>query len=151
MTIDVRNRILDTLRREETFLCAVATMDAGGTPAVRYVFAMIDDDLTIRFPTFIQTGKVAQIRENPSVALTCGETDRTNPGSYFQIRGRAEISTAPADRARVWTDRLAKWFSGAQDPDYAVVVVRPDAILALPIGGGAVAQAWSKNAAGGGS
>ena len=139
---DVLERILETLREEPAFLCALATVTGEGHPSVRTMRATIDDDLTIRCPTFLQTDKVAQIRARPEVCLTCGSTDSDRPGSYFRIEGRAEISTDPTDRRLAWNDRLEKWFSGSDDPNYAVVKIVPHRIVALPIGGGPGAQVW---------
>jgi general stress protein 26 len=139
---DVRRRILETLQVEPTFLCALATVTEEGHPSVRTMRATIDEDLTIRCPTFVRTDKVAQIRSRPDVYLTCGSTDADRPGSYFRIEGRAQISTDPADRRLAWSDRLAKWFTGTDDPNYAVVRIVPHRIVALPIGGGPDPQVW---------
>jgi len=139
---DVVRRILEALRAEPTFLCALATVTEDGSPSVRTMRATIDEDLTIRCPTFLGTDKVAQIRVRPKVHLTCGSTDSDQPGSYFRIEGRAEISTDPTDRQLAWNDRLEKWFSGTYDPDYAVVKIVPYRIVALPIGGGPDTQVW---------
>lgn len=102
----------------------------------------IDDDLTIRCPTFLDTNKVRQIRAYSGVAFTCGDTDPSRPGTYFEIRGEARISTDPGDRLRVWGPLQRKRFSGPDDPDFAVVAIRPTVIELLPIGGGPDAQVW---------
>jgi len=141
---DVVRRILGVLQAEPTFLCALATVTEEEHPSVRTMRATIDDDLTIRCPTFLGTNKVAQIRTRPEVHLTCGSTDSDRPGSYFRIQGRAEISTDPTDRRLAWNDRLEKWFSGSEDPNYAVVRIVPYRIAALPIGGGSAAQVWQR-------
>jgi len=138
-----RQRILDSLQQEEDFLCALATAGADGHPRVRYMKATIADDLVIRCPTFATTQKVMDIRTCPYVSLTCGETDSLRPGSYFQIKGHAEISQEKSDRIAAWTSRLEKWFSSIEDPNYAVVRIIPTRILALPIGGGPAGEAWS--------
>jgi general stress protein 26 len=139
---DVITRILETLQAEPAFLCGLATVTKDGRPSVRTMRATIDDKLTIRAPTFLGTEKVEQIRACPEVHLTCGSTDSDRPGSYFRIEGRAEIRTDPTDRRLAWNDRLAKWFEGLDDPNYAVVRVTPYRIAALPIGGGPEAQLW---------
>jgi general stress protein 26 len=133
---DVVERILTGLRRDEFFLAALATVGADGAPCVRYVRGKIDEVLTIRCPTFLDTNKVRQIEAHPGVALTCGDTAPSRPGTYFEIKGEAPISTNLDDRRRVWGTLQQKWFSGPDDPDFAVVVIRPASIEALPIGGG---------------
>ena len=144
--MDVVRRILETLRVESAFLCALATVTEDARPSVRTMRATIDDDLTIRCPTFLGTDKVAQIRARPDVHLTCGSTDSDRPGSYFRIEGRATISTGPDDRRLAWNDRLAKWFAGPDDPNYAVVRIVPSRIVAQPIGGGPAPQVWEVEA-----
>jgi general stress protein 26 len=139
---DVVRRILETLQAKPTFLCALATVTEDGRPSVRTMRATIGEDLTIRCPTFLRTDKVAQIRAHPEVHVTCGSTDSDRPGSYFRIEGQAQISADPTDRRLAWNARLAKWFTGKDDPSYAVVKIVPKRILALPIGGGPDAQVW---------
>jgi len=139
---DVVRRILETLQAEAAFLCSLATVTEDGRPSVRTMRATIDGDLAVRCPTFLGTDKVAQIQARPNVHLTCGSTDSERPGSYFRIEGRATISIEPDDRRLAWNDRLEKWFAGPDDPNYAVVKITPDRIVAHPIGGGPPAQVW---------
>ena len=139
----VTERILAVLRREDDFLCALATAGTDGRPHVRYMKGMIDEHLTIRCPTFASTQKVRHIQSCADVSLTCGDTDSSRPGSYFQIAARASISQDLADRTAAWTPRLEKWFSGIDDPDYAVVRIEPTRILAIPIGGGPAGEIWA--------
>ena len=139
----IASRILATLRRKDDFLCALATTADDGHPHVRYMKGVIDDDLTIRCPTFVSTQKVRDIRSCANVSLTCGDTDSCQPGSYFQITAQASISLGLADRTAAWTPRMEKWFSGIEDPNYAVVRIEPIRILAFPIGGGPAGESWT--------
>jgi len=141
---DTKQRILPTLQRTEPFLCHLATLTEDGRPWVRTMRGVMDDELVIRCPTFAGTKKIAQIQTNPEVHLTCGDTDPLNPGSYFQIEARAEITLDTSDREAAWSDLLAKWFSGLDDPAYAVVRITPYLITALPIGGGPPAEVWER-------
>lgn len=137
-------RLMTTLQTDEDFLCALATVSREGRPHVRYMKGVIDDQLTIRCPTFLGTQKVQDITSCADVSLTCGDTDSSRPGSYFQITARASISQQLADRQQAWTSRLEKWFSGVEDPNYAVVRIEPVRILACPIGGGPAGEVWEK-------
>ena len=139
----VRERILAALRQEDEFLCVLATVGIDGLPHVRYMKGVIDDKLTIRCPTFISTQKVRDIHGQAAISLTCGDTDASQPGSYFQVAARAYISQEHEDRIVAWTPRLAKWFDGPEDEGYAVVIIIPVRILALPIGGGPTAEEWT--------
>jgi general stress protein 26 len=52
----------------------------------------------------------------------------TNPQTaeaYVQIQGRAEVSRDEAERKAYWKDELKTYFSGPDDPNYSVVIVRP--------------------------
>jgi general stress protein 26 len=140
----VAERLLFTLQREEDFLCALATVGEDGRPRVRYMKGVIDEQLTIRCPTFLATHKVEDIACCDAVSLTCGDTDSSHPGSYFQITARASISHELADRQQAWTSRLEKWFNGVEDPNYAVVRIEPVRILACPIGGGPAGEIWER-------
>jgi len=139
---NMKQRILDTLLPSKPFLCHLATLTEDGRPWVRTMRGVIGEDLVIRCPTFAGTKKVAQIEANSEIHLTCGDTDPSRPGSYFQIEARAEITQSLEDREAAWTDHLAKWFSGPEDRAYLVVRITPTRITALPIGGGPPAEIW---------
>lgn len=122
-------------------LSSVATIAEGGKPWVRYVMTQGADDLSIRFATFAQSRKVAQIAANPEVHLTLGVTDPGVMIPYLQIQGRARFSTETEDRHAFWSEMLAGYFSGPDDPNYGVVIVTPYLIeLATP--GSFVPEVW---------
>lgn len=122
---DLKERILAVIKTPQ--LMPLATVTEDGNPWVRYVMGFGADDLSIRFVTSLQTRKVAQIKSNPEVHLTCGasssslqETER-----YLQISGKAEITTDETERNLYWNDNLKAYFSGPDDPAYCVVIVKP--------------------------
>ena len=140
-------RIRSTLQTDSNFLFSLATVGKDGRPRVRIVRGTIDEGFTLRCPTFANTAKVRHIRACSEVHVTCGNTATDRPGSYFQIEGRATISSDAEDRRALWSDRLGKWFNGPDDSRYVVVVIRPYRIAALPIGGGPAAAVWESEAA----
>ena len=114
-------------------LSSVATITEEGKPWVRYMMTIGADDLSIRFATFAQSRKVAQIAANPEVHITLGVTDPGVMITYLQIQGRARFSTETADRNGFWSEMLAEYFSGPDDPNYGVIIVTPYRIeLATP-------------------
>ena len=143
---DARERLAEALGEGEPFLCSLATVGSDGAPRVRFVRAKLDHELILRIPTFVETLKVLHIQADPRVHITCGDTDAERPGTYFQIDGTAEITTDDAEREATWTPRLAKWFSGPDDADYAVVKVTPTQITALPIGRAGEPSVWRASA-----
>jgi general stress protein 26 len=120
---DLRAKIHDLIKERQ--LMPVATITEEGTPWVRYVTASGDEDLTIRFVTSLRSRKVAHIRSNPAVHLVCGAKTLESTENYLQIAGRAEISTDEKERRRLWNDNLKDYFSGPDDPNYCVVIVKP--------------------------
>ena len=120
---DVRERILKILRQPQ--LAGLATITQDGKPWVRYVMAVASEDLTIRCATFVSARKVKQIKKNPEVHLTCGVADPRTMAPYLQIQGRATLNTSREARHGFWSDMLASIFSGPDDPNYAVVEIKP--------------------------
>ena len=136
---DLKLRILQILGPAQQ--ASFATLTGQGKPWVRYVFCQADEDLTVRFATFRDSRKVAQIRGNPEVHLTCG----AGPGQprYLQIQALAEFHTDPPELLRFWKDSLQCYFKGPDDPNYGVVVLRPYRIeLCTP--GSLTPEVWDK-------
>ncbi len=120
---DVKERILKILRQPQ--LAGLATITQDGKPWVRYVMAVASQDLTIRCATFVSARKVKQIQKNPEVHLTCGVPDLQHMAPYLQIQGRAALNTSKEARHAFWSDMLAPIFSGPDDPNYAVLEIKP--------------------------
>lgn len=120
---DLAQRILTIIK--EPHLASFATSAEESKPWVRYVTCQASEDLTIRFSTFIGSRKVAQIKKNPEVHLTCGVTDLATAQTYLQIQGKAELSTDKAEREAFWNDYLKRYFKGPDDPNYGIIIVKP--------------------------
>lgn len=120
---DLKDRILEIIQKPQ--LAVLATVTGEGKPWARYVMTVADEDLTIRFASFVSARKVQQIRENPEVHLTCGATGLETIAPYLQIQGRAELSVEKAERDGFWTEELGEIFAGPDDPNYGVVLVTP--------------------------
>jgi general stress protein 26 len=110
---------------KEPHLASFATITEDGKPWVRYVMCHASEDLTIHFATFFDSRKVAQIKKNSEVHVTCGVTALATAHSYLQIQGKAEFSTDKAEREGFWNDHLKKYFKGPDDPNYGIVIVKP--------------------------
>jgi len=123
-------------------LSSVATIAEGGKPWVRYVMTTGSDDLSVRFATYARSRKVMQIAANPEVHVTLGVNDPVVMKPYLQIQGRARFSTEAAERHGFWSEMLANYFSGPDDPNYGVVVVTPYRIE-LANAGVPVPEVWT--------
>lgn len=129
---DLEKKILDIIGKPH--MAGFATVTEEGKPWTRYVMPVASQDMTIRFSTFLNSRKVSQIRRNPEVHLNCGVVDPMVWKSYLQIEGRAEITIDPDEKKAFWNDEIAKIFKGPDDPDYAIVIVRPYRIELNTIG-----------------
>jgi general stress protein 26 len=120
---DLQQRIFDILRPSQ--LASFATVMAGGKPWVRYVICEGREDLSIRFATFVNSRKVQQINLHPEVHLTCGVNAPTFMWPYLQVQGRAELARTRAERQGCWKVSLASYFTGPDDPNYGIVIIKP--------------------------
>jgi general stress protein 26 len=115
-------------------LASFATITEDGKPWVRYVMTRADEELTIRFATFVSSRKVSHIRANPEVHLTCGFSSLVKMQPYLQIQARAEVTTDKGERHAYWHDQLEAYFKGPDDPNLAIVIVRPYRIELMALG-----------------
>ena len=120
---DLKANIYDVIKEPQ--LMPVATITEGGNPWVRYVVGFGGEDLTIRFVTSLQTRKAAHIKRNPEVHMICGARTLESTENYLQIAGKAEITTDEQERHSLWNDDLKAYFSGPDDSNYCVVIVKP--------------------------
>jgi general stress protein 26 len=120
---ELKEKILAVIKTPQ--LMSLATLTEDGRPWVRYVMGFGTDDLSIRFVTSLQTRKIAQIKNNPEVHLTCGAATPEETEHYLQISGQAEVTTDETERNLCWNDNLKAYFSGPDDPNYCVVIVKP--------------------------
>ena len=120
---DLKQRIYDIIK--DPHVSSFATITEDGKPWVRYVTPSGSDDLTIRFATAKDSRKVTHIQKNPDVHLTCGITDPMTAKAYLQIQGVAECVDTKSEREAFWHDTLKRYFSGPDDPNYGIVVVKP--------------------------
>ncbi len=120
---ELKKRITDGLK--DLQLANLATLAADGVPWTRYVMVAGDDELTLRCATFLAARKVGQIKQNPEIHLSCGVLNPMEMKPYYQVQGTAEVLTGEAERHAFWNPSLQSIFSGPDDPNYAVVVIKP--------------------------
>ena len=122
-------------------LCVLATVTEDGKPWARYVTPFADENLTIWLATFANSRKIERVRKNAEVHLTTGVADARIDMPYLQIQGRADILTDEGTKKAVWSEYLARIFSGPDDPNYVVCRISPYRIEWQPSGSGA-AEVW---------
>ncbi len=123
---ELRERIFDAAR--ELQLTNVATVTEGGQPWVRYVMGRADKGLVFRFCTHLSSRKIAQITNNSNVHLSLGVTSLETAKNWLQVQGSAEVSTDEGERNAFWFDELSNYFTGPDDPEYCIVIIRPSRI-----------------------
>jgi general stress protein 26 len=83
-----------------------------------------DAGLTLRFSTHLDSAKVGQMQRHPQVAVTLGAND-AQARRWVQGEALAEVTTDTGERQAFWFDGLKAYFTGVDDPRYAVVILRP--------------------------
>ena len=122
---NLKQRIFDFAANLQ--LLSLATLTEAGLPRVRYVVGKADPSLTFRFSTHLDSAKVLQMKRQPGVSVTAGGTG-VRAQSWLELEGNAQVSTSAAERRAFWFDGLGAYFSGADDPNYCIVVIRPSRI-----------------------
>jgi len=120
---DLEEKILDAIKVPQ--LIALATVTEEGKPWVRYVMGFGAGDFVMRVVTGLQSRKVGQIKNNPEVHVICGASTLESTEHYLQICAKAEVTTEKAERDLCWNDNLKAYFSGPDDPNYCVILLRP--------------------------
>jgi general stress protein 26 len=123
---DLEQRIFEAAK--ELQLINFATITEDGKPWVRYVMGKADTQLLFRFCTHGGSRKVGQIQKDPNAHISLGVADVETAKHWLQVQGVAEISTDKDERHSFWFDELKNYFSGPDDPDYCVVIIRPSRI-----------------------
>jgi general stress protein 26 len=118
-----------------------ATVTTDGKPWVRYVVGNADSELAFRFCTHLETRKVDQIKNKPNVHISLGVADLRTAKQWLQVEGTADISTDKTERYSFWFDGLKNYFTGPDDPNYCIVIVKPSHIE-LGTMGNMIPQVW---------
>ena len=120
---DLKRKIHEIIKNYQ--LASLATVTDDGKPWVRYVMVEGGEELVLKFVTPLKSRKVDHIRRRQEVHIICGANGGEAPRPYLQIAGRAEVSRDEKLRRESWKDFMKKYFTGPDDPDYAVGIVRP--------------------------
>lgn len=123
---DLKARIYEVAKEFQVMNLATITDD--GKPWVRYVAGFANEDLEFRFCTSLCSNKVRHMRKNPNVHLSLGAKEIMTTKNWLQVVGTAEVSTSQNERDAMWSDGLKAYFKGPDDPNYAVVIIKPSAI-----------------------
>jgi len=109
---------------ERAHYCTFISIDAAGQPQARIVDPIApDESFTIWFATNPLTRKVAQVRRNPKVTLSCFDAATE---SYVTVLGRGDLVTKVAEKQRHWkSDWAGIYPNGAKGDDVMLVRITP--------------------------
>lgn len=122
---DVKKRAFELAKDFQ--LINLATITEDGKPWVRYVSGKADPDLTIRFCTYLGSDKVREMKKNPNVHISLGASSHAST-NWLQLAGTAVVSQEKNERDAFWQDVFRRYFSGPDDPNFCVVIVKPSRI-----------------------
>ena len=99
---------------------AVATLD-GHLPAVRFMVLFGFPDMTFVGGTLKSSKKVAQLKKNPSVAIsTWSGKEFSDP--YVEMTAKGEVHEVLATKKKYWNPMFEQFFKSPDNPDFVVLV-----------------------------
>jgi len=118
----IKEKIIDIIKKYP--IAALATVE-GDEPRARYISIETDEDLNLVAFTFTQSRKVAQIKDNKNVYLLFGADPREEKNPCVNIEATAEICLDMDARRQFWQEAFGDYFSGPEDPNYAIIRISP--------------------------
>jgi len=126
---DGRAHLSELMKKFSTAM--LVTHGTGGLHGRPLSFAG-EHDGRLYFSTSVESGKVAELQDNPRVAITMQDSTR-----YISISGTAELSDDPELIERLWREPWRVWFpDGKSDPALRILSVEPE-----------VAEYWDQSGA----
>ncbi len=92
----------------------------GELHAFPMAIAELGQDASVTFVTGIESTKVDEILRYPNVGLTLQSS-----GAFVAVSGEAQVIIDATEKERVWGTLTDAWFNGPEDPQAALIRVRP--------------------------
>ena len=122
---ELKNKIIEVI--EQAKLGSLATV-RDGKPWVRYMVLHHGEGLSLYTTTFAKSRKVEQINKNNNIHVTVGGDPKNWKAPYVNIQAEASVLTDLETKKKCWSDMLKQFFSGPEDPNYAVIEISPKVI-----------------------
>tara|TARA_B100000315_G_scaffold245099_1_gene270590 strand:- start:1296 stop:1724 length:429 start_codon:yes stop_codon:yes gene_type:complete len=122
---DLKSKIIEVMNRSR--LSSLATIK-DNKPWARYMMIQHSDDLTCYVAAFLKSRKIEQIKNNSNVHLIMGGSPHNHQLPYINIQATATISEDLEIKEKYWYDDLKAYFSGPQDSNYVVIIMKPEFI-----------------------
>lgn len=81
--------------------------------------------LTPYIATNKNSKKVDDISNNPNVHLLLGHDEDRLDDNFVEMFAKAEIIENADSEEKVWTNELARWLEGPDDPNYILIRMTP--------------------------
>lgn len=83
------------------------------------------ENLTLYTATHKETHKVDELNKNPQVHILLGIQDAGFSGAYGEIEATASIEESNEKKEKFWNEKLSKWISSPEDPNYILLKLSP--------------------------
>lgn len=123
--VSLKDRIISVMKGG-AHLAAVATIGADKKPYVR-IMSMKNDGLELASATYTDSKKVAHIKSNKHVSISILK-DHAKMSDYIIVSAAATVCCDAKTKKAFWSQGLANYFKGADDPNYCVIKFKPLAI-----------------------
>ncbi|MFD2923264.1 pyridoxamine 5'-phosphate oxidase family protein [Halobacillus naozhouensis] len=127
----LKEKIFDIMEHHQVGTLATVK---DGKPYSRFMTFSNDDEFTFFTPTNKETHKAEEIESNPNVYILIGYEGEGNGDAYLEVEGQAKIRDDQDIKDRLWNDRMKRWFSGKDDPEYIVLEIYPESIQLMNTG-----------------
>jgi len=97
--------------------CAFTVIDENGYPTTSTISPLKSDGIRwLVFGASLSSDRVKRVKECNRVCVCFNSNDH-----HISLVGTVEITTDPQAKRDAWVDELADYYSGADDPDFAVM------------------------------
>ena len=120
---DLKSRIISVIESGAAY-AAVATVGSGKKPFVR-IMSLKNKGLELASATFTKSKKVSQIKSNNSVSISILKDHSKKMADYITIEASASICLDAKTKKEFWSEGLANYFKGPDDPNYCVLKFKP--------------------------
>lgn len=121
----LKGKINEVLERSQ--MVSLATIK-DGKPWARYMMLHYKGNFELYTTTFVNSRKVEQIKKDNHVHVTAGGDPNNLMAAYVNIEATAEVRTDAETKEKCWEKMMEPYYSGPDDPNYAVIKLSPQTI-----------------------
>ena len=122
MEDNLKEKVKEVFTKFGVFILATSKDEM---PRSRYMTGKMGDDFCIWGITHLSSQKVSIIKNNPSVCCISAINPEEFDSPRVLLFGKASIFTGTEIKRNNWRDSLKQFFTGPDDPEYAVYKISP--------------------------